>query len=146
MCVCVLCPLCPPPAILLSVMPLHKSCTVLVVTAWIFVLQSWTEFGRSTYQKQSPFPYSQIVFFLSILWGIYEVFFENEIVYGVCLQLVHILRNIVTIITVSDTFFANTRMSMITSFLFYLSVIHNFKSPSPTKCFVMPDFQVLLIH
>ena len=73
-------------------------------------------------------------------------FFQHQIFYGVCLQFVHISRNIVTIITVSYTFFANTHMSMVTSFLFNLSVIHNFKSPRPTKCFVMPDFQVLLIH
>jgi len=50
-------------------------------------------------------------------------FFQHQIVYGVCLQLVHILRNIVTIITVSYTFFANTHMSMVTSFFFNLSVI-----------------------
>ena len=43
------------------------SCTALIVRSRILVLQLWTVFGRSMYQKSNPFPYSLIVFCLSSL-------------------------------------------------------------------------------
>ena len=52
------CPLASSPVTLFPVMLLCQAYTLLVVTTRMSVLQFWTVFGRSMYQKSNPFPYT----------------------------------------------------------------------------------------